>query len=337
MPVQLPAETVQALHRELTSADRVLITGPREVDGDSIGSSIALATVIRRFSPAQVVVAGEPGWRYLQLPGAAGNLANHQVQGPFDLVIVVDGDRRRLDQPIAALFGAARCKVVIDHHESTSTTGYDIALLCNSAASTCEIVIGLIQAWGQTIDLDTARLLYTGIAYDTGGFRHSNTSADTLRLAAQLVDLGVDHSDVVVRTTGERRRQGVQLVAHVLGALDFRASGRLVVGQVRRAFMESIGADMADIDIIVDQMLYVVGVEVAILAVERRGPQGPELKLSLRSRGGADVCAIAASLHPGGGGHRRAAGVVLPGDPDAIIRDQVIPAVIGHLAGSGAS
>jgi nanoRNase/pAp phosphatase (c-di-AMP/oligoRNAs hydrolase) len=77
--------------------------------------------------------------------------------------------------------------------------------------------------------------------------------------------------------------------------------------------------------------LYVVGVEIAVLAVERPGAGGQEVKLSLRSRGRVDVGALAHRLHETGGGHLRAAGVVLHGDVEHLLHERVLPLVIAAL------
>ncbi len=328
-------QDAQALRAHVSRAGTILLTGPKEIDGDSLGSCLALALILRRTTQAEVHVAGIPGWRYADLPGVERNLANDQVAGRYDVVMVLDGDSRRLAPELKPVFARAKVKVVIDHHDSTSADSYDVALLDKDAASTCQIVIALAQEWGVELDGELAELLYTGIAYDTGGFRHSNTDSQTLRMAAQLLETGIDHSRIVIRTAHERRVQGIAVVGHVLESLRFEADGRLALGCVELEFMESIGAQAADIDFVIDLLLYVDGVEVAVLAVERRVGEGCEVKLSLRSRGDADVCRIANQLHETGGGHKRAAGVVLDGALDDVLRRVVLPKLLSELSPSG--
>ncbi len=324
------ADALLALAR---SSRRVLLTGPKDVDGDSIGSCLALARVLEQLASVEVVVAGEVGWRYADLPDVARCVPNAEVQGPFGLAVVLDGDRRRLPTALLPVFEGATHQGVIDHHKSTSGEGYAVALVDRHAASTAELVLALVSCWEVPLGPELARLLLTGIAYDTGGFRHNNTNAETLRLAADLVDAGAAYSPVVIRTACERSPTGVALTGAAMSRVAFHADGQLAVGWVDRETLEAQGATAGDLDFIVDQLLYVRGVEVAILALGRSGPQGPEVKLSLRSRGGADVCRIAHSLHPEGGGHERAAGVVLPGEARSVIEDLVVPVVIGVLAG----
>jgi phosphoesterase RecJ-like protein len=332
----MPSTPVPDFARDLLAlarpSGRILVTGPKDVDGDSLGACLALARVLDQLTGAKVLVAAEVGWRYRDLPDVERCLPDAGCAGRFDLAIVLDGDRRRLTEAIAPVFTAAHHQVVIDHHRSTTGDGYDAALVDDEAASTAELVHALLLAWGVVIDADLARCLLTGIAYDTGGFRHNNTTPQTLRLAASLVEAGAGFNPVVVRTACERRKPGLMLLGHALHGARFYADDRLVVAVARRSKLAEVGAESGDLDFIVDQLLYVEGVEVAILAVERGSEQAPSLKLSLRSRGGADVCSIAAKLDPGGGGHERAAGVVLVGPADAVLREQVLPLVCEALA-----
>ncbi|MFH1465307.1 MAG: DHH family phosphoesterase [Pseudomonadota bacterium] len=322
---------IDELARLAGSARRVLITGPKDVDGDSIGSALALARVLGARTGAGIVVAGECGWRYAELPGAATCVANEAVEGPFDLAIVLDGDRRRLDELLVPFFDAATHTVVIDHHPSTTGQGHSLALLDYGAAATAEIVWRVLEAWGTALDAPLAQLLYTGIIYDTGGLKHSNTTAATLRFAARLLDAGAEHNRVVVRTTCERRPGGLRAFGQVLANVRMVHGDRISVGVVRRALFEHEVPGPGDLDFLVDQILYVVGVEIAILAVERPGAGGQEVKLSLRSRGRVDVGALAHRLHETGGGHMRAAGVVLHGEIDRLLDEVVLPQVVAAL------
>lgn len=327
MPSSPVPDFARALIGLVRSCRRVLLTGPKDVDGDSLGACLALATALERLSDAQVVVAADVGWRYRDLPRAGDCVPDAEVRGPFDLAVVLDGDRRRLSSDIAAVFASASHQAVIDHHRSTEGQGYDLALVDATSASTAELVHAVLAAWQVPLDADLACLLLTGVAYDTGGFRHTNTTPQTLRLVADLVEAGADYSPVVVRTASERRKAGLLLLGHTLHGASFHADDRVVVGVVRRAKLAEVGAEPGDLDFIVDQLLYVQGVDVAILAVERGTDAQPRVKLSLRSRGGTNVCAIAAALDPCGGGHQRAAGVVLEGQLDAVLAQRVLPMI----------
>jgi len=299
----------ESLRLAVRSARSVLLTGPMFPDGDSIGACLALAVAIRHLSSARVDVAGEIPFRYTWMPGAETIIDDEDVAGQYDLVVVLDGDCRRLPPPVEAAFHSASMRGIIDHHSSTESDGYEIALIDSTAASTCEMVYALLLRWGVPVDRKMAALLYTGLIFDTGGFRHSNTSSETHRLAATLLDTGLEHNPINIAVLMERRPAGLKLMGHVLERVAFHGDGAVVFGVVDQKTCTGLGCSVGDVEGIVDAMVFTRGVELACLCVER----GRELvKLSLRSRKRVDVARLAQKLCDGGGGHPRAAGVMIP-------------------------
>ena len=294
---------------------RVLLTGPVDPDGDSIGACLALQAGLEAVTGATVVVAGEPGTRYAWLPRAPRMVADDALGGAWDLVIVLDGDRFRLEAGAEAAFHRAGTRAIVDHHRSTKTDGYDLALVRPKAASTCELVHAVLATWSVPMDRDLAAMLYTGLVFDTGGFRHSNTTPQTHRLAASLLEHGINHADIALKVLAERDRAGLQLLGDVIERVRFCGGGRVSLASIPQATMDRLGANVQDIEGIVDTLLHTRGVEVSCLLIEK--PDG-RVKLSLRSRAIVDVADVAAGLHPGGGGHARAAGVMLAGPLDTV-------------------
>ena len=285
----------------------VLVTGPADPDGDSIGAALALAWALRRQGVTDVTVSGTPSARYAWLPGAAEMVPDQQVREHYDVVIVVDGDRHRLHPRVARAFASATARVIVDHHLSTRPVGYELSLIVPNAASTCDLVLALLEHWQLELDEEVATVLYTGLIFDTGGFRHPNTLPATFDLAARLLEVGIDHSAITIRVLHERRPPGMRLLGRALftAALE----GELVWSVVRLSDLEQAEGVYTDIEGIVDQLLLTEGAELACLVVER-APR--RVKLSLRSRARVDVSHLARTLNPDGGGHRRAAGVELP-------------------------
>lgn len=300
-------DPVAALREAIDGAYSILLTGPEDPDGDSIGACLALAAVIHTLGEHRVDVAGIPGFRYDWLQGAAQMVPDAEVRPGYDLVIVLDGNRERLPAPVRRAFDAAPCRGLIDHHGTTSPEGYEVVLLDRAAASTCGMILGLMDRWGVPLSRALAEQLYVGVIYDTGCFRHSNTTPEVHRQAARLLEQGIDHNLITIRVLVERRRSGMLLQARVLDTAVFHGGG-VVTGVVSQRVMRELGCTPGDVEGIVDAMLYVEGVEVAVLLVER-GPQA--VKLSLRSRGGVNVAEVARQLSASGGGHSKAAGVTL--------------------------
>ena len=311
----------EALRAAVVQAERVLLTGPTAPDGDSIGACLALAKALRALGSATVHVAGEVSYRYAWLPGTNTMVSDDDIAADYDVVIVMDGDARRLVPTVSTAFDAAATKVIIDHHRSTRADGYDIALIDHTAASTCDLVHLLMGAWGLPLDAETATLIYAGIVYDTGGFRHSNTRPETLRLAAELIEFDIDHPSIMTRILMERRPAGLRLLGRVVTEAEFHAGGQVLVGRASYELGTGLGAGPGDIDGIVDHLVYAEGVELACFFIERE----PErIKLSLRSRSFVDVAALARTLSPEGGGHARAAGAQLDGTLDDVLA-RVLP------------
>jgi phosphoesterase RecJ-like protein len=300
--------SVPELRAALTGARTILLTGPLDPDGDSIGACLALARGLATVSEATVTVAGEANYRYDWMPGAAQMVGDKQVASHYDVVVVMDGDRTRLTDAVSKAFDAATTRCIVDHHRSTSVDGYDVVVLDPDATSTCEMVHAMLRLWGIDVDAAIAKCIYTGIVFDTGGFRHSNTKPETHRLAADLLELGVDPSAISAKVLAERTPAGLRLLGDVLARAEFYDEGRVVVGQVPLSSAETLGIASGDLDGVIDALVNTAGVEVACLAVERAPDQ---TKLSLRSRHRVNVAELAQRIDPGGGGHARAAGVTL--------------------------
>lgn len=309
-------DSAHALREALTGAKTVLLTGPMDPDGDSIGACLALARATATFSEATVHVAGELNYRYSWIPDAERLKTDEELDDAYDMVVVMDGDRGRLTPRVTALFEAANTTALVDHHQSSSEEGYDIVLLNPTSPSTCEMVHRVFEQWSVGLDAAMATHLYTGIIFDTGGFKHENTRPGTHRLAAELLEHGVKPAPVHAKVLHERTEAGLRLLGEVLGAAKFYASGQIVVGVMTREAMLRLGIQSGDAEGIVDALLNTMGVEVAVLAKET----SDSVKLSFRSKTRVNVAAIARDF-AGGGGHVRAAGARFSGSLDRLLSE----------------
>ncbi len=307
-------DAIGDLHQILEQAGTVLLTGPMDPDGDSIGACLALARAAATFSSATIHVAGELNYRYDWIPDAESVLTDDQLSDGYDVGVVMDGDRGRLTPRVTDLFNAASKTALVDHHQSSSRDGYDVVLLDATSPSTCEMVHRILEAWSVPLETATATHLYTGIIFDTGGFKHENTRSATHRLAAQLLDHGVAPAPVHAKVLHERTAAGLRLLGEVLGTATFYGKGAVVMGVMTREAMQRLGIQSGDAEGIVDALLNTTGVEVAVLAKET----ADAVKLSFRSKTRVNVAAIAHDF-AGGGGHVRAAGARYAGSLDALV------------------
>jgi phosphoesterase RecJ-like protein len=150
--------------------------------------------------------------------------------------------------------------------------------------------------------------LLTTIMTDTGGFMHSNTTAEVLRTSAWLVDLGADKEQVTQEIFANKRLAAQKLLGAVLSRAVLDDAGRYCWAVIDQQLMDELGADYEDTEDIINQLLAIEGVEVASLFKDFDAA----VRVSLRSSGRVNVQAVAGRI--GGGGHFRASGLTYPGN-----------------------
>ena len=306
-----------------TQANRILLTGPVLPDGDSIGACLALRRVIQSVSSARVDVTGKIPYRYQWMPDIDTVKEDLLLQDHYDVAIVLDGDRNRLPKSVKQTYDRATSTALIDHHASTDPSVYTLALLDTAAASTCQMILHIMDLWEVPLSVDVAEMIYTGLIFDTGGFRHSNTTADVHQIAARLIQTGIEHSQIFNTILIERKQSGLALLAHAISNRILLEDDRIVFCAISQADFLALGCTQGDIDGIIDSLVFTTNVELACLCIER-GPV--QVKLSLRSRKEINVARLAQEIHPDGGGHVRAAGAMLPEKFSSVVHR--LPAIL---------
>lgn len=302
------APVEQQLFAALCASPRVLLTGPTAPDGDSLGACLALQRVLQRRG-VDVHVAGRPSYRYDWMPGIDELLDDDQVAArDWSAVVVLDGDRHRLTPEVARAFAATEVRGIIDHHASTADDGYTHFWVDPHVGSTCEMLYQAFTSWGEPIDAALAECLYTGLIFDTGGFRYSNTRPSSHEMAAELLRTGIDPHRICLAVLMDRRANGLRLAGEIFGSARFARGGRLCIATLSLDDQERLGTVDGDLEGIVENLVQVEGVQVGALVIEH--PEGM-IKVSLRSRDRIDVARVARMLDPSGGGHTKAAGVRL--------------------------
>lgn len=225
----------------------------------------------------------------------------------FDALLVADtgtwSQLPGLEERVAD-WGAPR--LVLDHH-LTQQDWADVKLVNTDAAAAAEVAAELLDAWDVPFDAPIATALYLGIATDTGWFQFANTRPYTLRLAARLMEAGVDTDRMYRLLYQNERAERLALQTRAQQSLQLFEDGRLATTRVRTADFEQTGAAVADTENLINIPLQIRTVEVSILFVEQ--PEGGPIRVSLRSKGGVDVARFAETF--GGGGHARASGLKL--------------------------
>lgn len=286
-------------------------------DGDAIGSSLALSRVLRALGKDVTVICegGVPD-SYDYIPGREEVLDNTSRRG-FDVGLLVDCEGLARAGTAAEAVSSARTTACIDHHIPDDGFG-DIRIVDQTASSTAELVLQVLDANGVRIDSTAAMQLMIGVVNDTGGFRFGNTTVRTFKAAARLTELGADASYAARCIYETRSAAALRLLGRALASLQTCAGGRVVWAVVTQKDIDELGASHSDTDGIVNQVAYARGAVVAMLF---REIAADEIRVSLRSREGFDVNRVARAF--GGGGHAAAAGCTLRMPLDAA-RDQIL-------------
>jgi phosphoesterase RecJ-like protein len=276
-------------------------------DGDTLGASLALAEALRALGKTVCLVCSDavPAF-YAFLSGAGEVVTPDAVAGAaFDLAVAVDvSDYARLDSA-QACFDAASCRLVIDHHSTNDRFG-QINWIEPKAAATGVMVRCCIAALGAPLTETMSECLYVAISTDSGNFSFSNTDAEAMRAAADLIDAGVHVHRLTQRLYHTRSRQGVELLARALSSLRFHAGQRIALMALTAKDFAQTGAADSMTEGIVSYAIEITGVRAAALV--RESKEG--VRCSLRARVPFDVSRVAQAF--GGGGHALAAGCTLP-------------------------
>lgn len=307
------AEVAEALARP---GERLVVTAHHNPDGDAIGSLLGLARALRAAGQDVVMAHPDPepvpgDLAFLVAPGEVFMAAPPPDLAERVLVAVDCASERRLwHEP---LHERARMVVNIDHHQDNTRFGH-LNLVEPAASSSAEVVAGVLEAAGWPLTAAVAAPLYVGLVTDTGRFGYANASAEAHRLAAALIDAGVDPAEMARVLYEEQPLDRLLLTGRALERARPLAGGRALGAVLRREDFAAVGGD--DTEGIVEAMRGVRGVEAAAF-VRQAGPDGA-WRVSLRSADPAvDVSAIA--RQGGGGGHRAAAGFSTTRDPDELL------------------
>ena len=284
-------------------------------DGDALGSEVGLGRYLQSLGREVRVVNNDATPRelsFVQFDGPQAERyepATHDaLLDAADAIVLLDNsapDRfGRLEAPLRARAAKTFC---IDHHP-TRETPWAERVIDTSASATAVVVYELIRAREAAPDRAAADALYAGLATDTGFFRFSSTSPRAFRIAADLLEAGADPT-LCFRELFERNTPAyTRLLGRALAGLTLSAAGAVASVGVTLEMIAAAGADGVDTSEVTTPVLAVDGVRIAVLF--RELPDG-KVKVSLRSKGELDVQRLASEF--GGGGHRNASGIVMPG------------------------
>jgi phosphoesterase RecJ-like protein len=305
--VRVQAELHHALVA-LRKANSVVVCGHVRPDGDAIGSTLGMTLALREAGVAAVPTlasrADGPS-TYSFLPGFGLFVAAEQLEAP-DVFVALDSpspERLGLAEP---LMRGAKTVIVIDHHPDAHPFGA-VNILKPTAAATGELVWQLAKILEEKPSSEVAMCCFVALVTDTGRFSYDNTEAQSFRDAADMVDAGVDPSEVARLVYQSRTKASLDIEARAMSRLSLENSGRVAYAWVDDADFEELGVLPEEAESLPDSVRLLGGIDVAFLLRQAGG----EVRVNLRSKCGFDVGSVAREF--GGGGHHAASGFTFQG------------------------
>ena len=290
----------------LKGKSSVAVSGHIRPDGDCIGSCLGVYNYIKNNYPSVDVDV------YLQSFSDKFNFIRYsdevkheKTDKIYDLFIMLDSSSLDRLGEFTDIFNNAKETICIDHHISNEKYAME-NIVFPKASSTCEVLYGLMDE--DRIDNHIAEALYMGIVHDSGAFKYSNTSAETMNIAGKLMKKGIPFTSIIDNTFYTKTYVQNQILGRALLESVLFFDEKCIFSVVTQKEMDFYNISYKDLDGIVEQLRITKGVECAIFMYET-GEM--EFKVSMRSNEIVDVSAIA--IYFGGGGHIRAAGFNMKG------------------------
>ena len=294
---------------ELRRSEKLLLTTHENPDGDALGSLLGMHLVLQQLgkdscmfmSPDEFPLPWE--YRGLEFEGLLGAPPDDVAERTIVFLDCGNIDR----MPVDFLQAEGLHILNIDHHHDNTRFG-TVNLVCSSASCTAEMVWRIAKELDAEITPEIAKALYVGLVTDTGRFMYENTTPVAHRMAAELIEVGVEPHKVYRELYEDLPFRRLQLLQRALSSVERHDGGALTIAHLKKGDYEETGALETDSEGVVDHMRAVEGTRVAVLvrellADDREGMR----KVSLRATDGSvDVSRVARAF--GGGGHPQAAG-----------------------------
>lgn len=288
---------------------RIIILPHIHPDGDTLGSALALRDALSYLGSDAFIVLDDlipSNLRFLIDENDIMSTSSFlSLKEKPDLIITVDSsDIDRLGERVS-LLSLSQDVLNVDHHRTN--TYYGKYNLVDAQASSCgEIVYKIIKSLGVELNKNIAKYLYVSLSTDTGSFKYSNTSPETLRIAADLVETGIDKTGIITELYQNRPIYKVRLLADALSTLEIYYNGKLSIMSLPLEMFDKNNTHPSEADGIIEYARDIEGVDVAVMLKEL-APN--EIKVGFRSKYDFDVSLFAKKF--GGGGHRKASGCTI--------------------------
>ena len=308
-------EDILAIQNLLATPKKIAIIPHRSPDGDAMGSTLALYHFLLKLNHNAVVISPNDFPNFLAwLPGSETVLIYEndkenctKILNEAELVFTLDFNAlHRTGEMEQVLSKLSAPMIMVDHHQKPDT--YAAVTYSNTAiGSTCEMIYNLISFLDKKdlLDQTIATCIYTGIATDSGSFRFPSTTSTTHRIVAELIDLGIDNSEIHNSLFDDNSANRLQLLGRALQNIKVFPEYKSAYITLSQKELDEFHYQKGDTEGVVNYGLSIKGIHFAAIFIEHRDEN--IIKISFRSQGDFDVNQFARE-HFNGGGHINAAG-----------------------------
>ncbi|MDZ4784673.1 MAG: bifunctional oligoribonuclease/PAP phosphatase NrnA [bacterium] len=288
---------------KINQAKSILVLAHYNPDGDAFGSSLGLYLALKSLGKKVAIVNETAVIDKFQFMPSIKDIKTSAKDVDYEILISCDcGDRKRFGDKLGSEFSESTQIINIDHHASNTNFGI-LNWIEGEASSTSEMIYVLLEKLQVKFTKEIAVNLLTGIITDTGSFRYSSTSPDTLRAAARLLETGADLSLISRAMFETRSRESVLLFAKTISNIEFFSEGKISLLTVTQDSLKQSASSLDDTEGLVEEGRSIKGVVVSVLLKEDLD----QWQVSMRSSSSnSDVSLLASKF--GGGGHKAAAG-----------------------------
>ena len=298
---------IGAIQRSIQNAKQILVVTHVGPDGDALGSLTAVATALMQWGKSFTLICDNPlPRRFDFLPFSDQIQQQPDTAVSYDLLIAVDcGDELRMGNAFAELPVKRPFIINIDHHITNTQFG-DLNLVDAAATSTAEVLHRLFRTYDLNLTPSLAVSLLTGLVTDTLGFRTTSVTAQTMKIAGELMDAGADLGLIMMRTMTVKPLSTIQLWQ--VGLNKMKMDNGLIWTSISNEEREAVGHTSTGTAGLVN---LIADVEQAAAGVVLLEVDDGTVRVGFRCRPPYNVSEVAMNL--GGGGHALAAGCTLPG------------------------
>lgn len=304
--------TLDDILEEIKKAEKIAVLTHETPDGDAIASCLAMKIALKQLNKEADVIIPKYPRLFEFLPGTSEIKTKSDIER-YDLAIALDCAEIKRLEGAEKYFSGAKNKIVIDHHGSNTMFG-DYNFVNPVAPACCEVLIGMFEYFGIDITIDLGTCIIAGLITDTGGFQYSTVNAETFEFAADLLQMGVNVSEVYKKSLTTKTKANFELTKKVTDRMEFLENGKVSFTYINNDDLQEVNAEEGDHEGLVDIGRQVEGVEVSVFIREKEKKN--LYKVSLRSNEYVNVSDVTMML--GGGGHLHAAGCTISGSVEEV-------------------